>query len=394
MARNVAVVFMVLLFASLSMAITLTPVWEITRPEEWAEIRVFRIHLDDFGNPLVVCQTDSGFFRVDYAGVVSTLGTFSETENTSERGVMSSTGRYLAIMKHRRLTGGATNGDIRVIKSDGTVIWEETSTLYSEIDLADEGPWSIATIPEITESGLGFHDFVIRNPAGSIVYTQTVPELFHFTVSPDGSVFSYAPGDTAYLINSSGVLQSTIPVLPPGLEDYRHERGCATPSFGFLADYLIRAYPRSGKVVFGDSTGAFGSPIDVQAEWHGDIDISADGNYAVLGTGHKLYFLDKESASVLWSATDPDGPRAHAYRSVEITDDCSLVIGCVSPRESPTSRLEIYDQAGTELLNESYPTIGVIKAQMLPDGSYLAVRQSLLTSLGRDVTLILYQIIP
>ena len=394
MARNVAVVFMVLLFASLSMAITLTPVWEITRPGEWAEIRVFRIHLDDFGNPLVVCQTDSGFFRVDYTGVVSTLGTFSETENASERGEMSPTGKYLAIMNERWLEDGSSNGDVTVMKSDGTVVWEETGTEYCEIDLADEGPWSIATIPEYTEAGYWFHDFVIRNPSGTIVYEQALPQLIHFAVSSDGNVFSYVPGDTAFLINSGGALQSTIPVLPPGLEDYRYERGCATSSFGFSAGYLIRSNPRNGQVVFGDSTGTFGSPIEVQDEWHGDIDISADGNYAVLGAGHKLYFLDKASSSILWSATDPDGFGARLYRSVEMTEDGSLVVGCVSQSDSTTSRLEIYDQAGTELFNESYPTIGVIMAQMLPDGSFLAVEMEPPTWPEGDVSLILYQIIP
>ncbi|MCU0613393.1 MAG: hypothetical protein MUE60_16615 [Candidatus Eisenbacteria bacterium] len=371
-------------------ALTLTPVWEIARPAEWAPIQEFGIHYDGVGNPLVVCLTDSGVFTVDHTGAQTTIWTFVPGDSALvQRAVLSPSGKYVAIVTNRLEDEEAWTwvGDIRVMDAQGTLVWEVTGTPYREIALADAGPWSVSTKPEYGEFDYVYHDYLVRDPSGAVADEGTCPSCYSIAVSEDGTRFAYSTMDSIYTLDRAGAVVGIEPIRLPGLEDYELELEASTPSHGISVSYLLSHLPTAGKIVFGDSTGAYGTPIDVAASWHGDLDISDDGEHAVLGARGRLCYLSRESASIDWDLTDPDGFDARSYRSVQISEDGSLVVAGVSRADSTTARLEMYDAGGNPLFEEQYPTTGAVFVRMLKDGVFIAVQRVQLTILGRDLTL-------
>jgi|GEM_PF-5525380 len=391
MARNV-VVFMVLLFASLSTAITLTPVWEITRPEEWADIKGIGIHLDGSGDPFVVCTTDSGAFGVDYTGAVSTICELTKESQEYQDLYGSSNGRYLGICTWR-VVGDTNTCDMRVIEADGSLVWEVTDTPYGRISLADEGPWSVSSIVHLGEYSSVFENILIRDPMGGVINEVLLSVYFGVSITKDADRVFCGVGDSVRCFDNQGNLLWTRPEPPPGMEAYWGANGCGTPSDSVVAILYNLGASESGKVVFWDHNGVPSAGVDV-AGGYGDLEISADGEYVAAGVFGTFYLIQRTPPSVVWSVTDPAGHRARWYRSVAISDDASLVVGAVSRSDSVISRLEIYGTSGTTLLNEQYPTVGTISVEMMGDGSYLAVKKQQLTALTPDETLTLYAITP
>ncbi len=394
--RQMVMVLISILWITTAFGLTLTPVWEITRPAEWAEIQYFGIHYDGSGDPLVVCRTDSGVFTVDHTGAQTMIWTFAEGDSTQfQSAVLSASGNYVAIITNRLEDEETWTwvGDIRVMDAEGALVWEVTGTAYRKIGLADVGPWSISTMPEYGEFDHVYHDYLIRDPSGAVSHEGIRPSHYNIAVSDDGTRFTYCTMDSVFELDSAGSILRVEPMQLPGLEGYNPEIDVSTPSHGFSVSYFSKGLPSpAGKIIFNDSTGAFGTPIDVAASWHADLDISDDGEHAVLGARGTLYCLTRATSSIEWSTTDPDGFQARSYRSVEISGDGSLVVGCASQGDSSSARLEIFDTAGTELYEESLPTIGVITAQMTPEGAYLVLRLEPPTWPDGDITLVLYEI--
>jgi predicted lipoprotein with Yx(FWY)xxD motif len=368
--------------------LTLTPVWEITRPESWADIAAIGIHFDGSGDPLVVCRTDSGVITIDHTGTVSTVWTFTKNDSVSESAQSSASGRYLAIITSRASQdSGAT---VRVIEPDGTVVWQVDGTPYWEISVADQAPWTVSSMAHVSETII-YQNLLIKDSTGSVVHEKIVPEHGGASISDDGNRISYVIRDTIHCIDSQGNLLWSDHTPAPSVADYWPVLACGTPSDSITAILYQNASTTAGRVIFRDWNGTPSGTVDVDGGW-GPMDMSADGEYVALGVFGTFYLIQRTGPSIVWSVTDPGGHRARLYRSGEISADGSIVVCGVSRKDSLTSRLEIYDNAGTALLNEQYAAIGRIWVEMTPDATYLVVMKEQLTALGRDQTLTLYQI--
>jgi len=389
MVRNV-VVFMVLLFASLSTAITLTPVWEITRPEEWAEIEKIAIHYDGSSHPLVICKTDSSVFTVDHTGTVHTIWMFTQNDTQTERFHCSSLGRYIAIST-TWAEGDSGRTGVRVMDAAGTLIWEVVNTPYSYISLADSGPWSVSSIPQIGRESTWDNNLLIRDPSGAIIHERIYEGHGGVDISDDGSRTFILGADSIRCFDNQGSHLWTVKDPPSELECYWSVGSAATTSGAIFVEHYNIGLASSGKVFFRDSLGVASQSVTVTGGY-GSLDISENGEYVVLGAYGTFYLIRRSPPSVAWSVVDPGGNEARLYCSANISGDGNFVVGAVSRGDSLISRLEIFNTAGAELFEEQYPTIGRIAVEMTDDGVYLIVMKEQLTSLGRDQMLTLYEI--